>query len=119
MDLTVDLPDPAGGKVISIEIARKSRFDRKCPHYRIAVDVDFAAIECRDCGKELNPIEWIAMMTEEWARVTSLYKKYTVAKELYDEKERSRCQHCGKMTRINPPSDFDKRMRERGHMTYG
>lgn len=115
--MEIDLPGIVeGDNVISIEVARKHRFERTCQHYRIYIDPDFAEIECRDCERKLNPVEWLAFMVGEWARVERLFKMYRDAKTLYDEKEKAQCQHCKRMTRINPPNDFAKHMRERGHM---
>lgn len=111
-----DLSDPAGGRVISIEVHRKSRFDRECLHYHVDINTDLAEIQCQDCKQRLNPVEWIAFLTEEWERITRLYNLYIEAKKLFDEKQRTRCEHCAKITRVNPPTDFDKRMRERGHV---
>ena len=104
--------------VISIEVARKMLFERKCRHYNVYVDTTLEGIECRDCKERLNPVEWLAFMTEEWERISRLYRLYTEAKALYDEKQKTQCEHCKKITRVNPPSDFTKRMRQRGHMVY-
>lgn len=117
MKLEIEGLEP-GDKVISIEVARKALFDRKCKHYEVEIDPSLAFIECRQCKEKLNPVEWLAFMTEEWERITRLYKLYVEAKALYDEKQRTQCEHCKKITRVNPPSDFTNRMRKRGHLVY-
>lgn len=110
--MKVDLADADGGNVISIEVARRHRFEKTCQHHSIFVDVDLAEIECRNCGKQLSPVEWIAMMAEEWSRVQNLYNTHREAAKLFDEKTRCKCVHCGKLTTVNPPDRFDSRLRE-------
>jgi len=115
--MIVNLPDADSGNVISIEVLRISRFERRlrktCPHHSITVDTALAQIQCNACGVQLNPIEWIAMMTEEWHRIRRLYKQLDEKKQRTDEaikeleaKSKVKCQHCGRFTlrRYNNPN---------------
>lgn len=107
--MKVDLPDTNGGNVISIEVLRRSRYERRlwktCTHHDITVDTALAQIQCNACGVQLNPVEWIAMMTEEWHRVKRVYeqleeqKKQTEASiQELEAKSKVKCQHCGRFT---------------------
>jgi|APLak6261669087_1056070.scaffolds.fasta_scaffold03442_3 ribosomal protein S27E len=107
--MNIDLPDTEGGNVISIEVLRKSRYQRRlmdiCPHHATLIDTALAKVICKDCGAELNPIEWVAMMSEEWHRVTLLYQRLKEQKQQTDAKIQEleakikvKCQHCGRFT---------------------
>lgn len=109
--MIIELPDIEGTNVISIEVARKTRYDRTCHHQNIAIDYDLMDIQCKDCNQMINPVAWIGMMAEEWHRVNSLYEKHKKAAALYEEKSRTQCQHCKRLTKVNPPNRFDSRLR--------
>ncbi|MGZ8221755.1 MAG: hypothetical protein ACXWT0_08925 [Methylobacter sp.] len=107
--MKIELPDSDGGNVISIEILRISRFERRlretCSHHNITVDTALANIQCNTCGVQLNPIEWISMMTEEWHRIARLYERLKEQKRDTEEKikeleakSKVKCQHCGRFT---------------------
>ena len=107
--MKINLPDGDGGNVISIEVFRQSRYERRlfktCPHHDTLIDTALATVKCKTCGAELNPIEWIAMMSEEWHRVTQLYnqlhkqkKETDKAIEALEAKSKVKCQNCGLFT---------------------
>lgn len=114
MSFTVKLPPPDGGaKIISLEVVRESRLgrriDKTCAHDNCRLDASLTVLSCKDCGKELSPIEWIIMMTEEWAYVQHLFKSYKEAEARYEGKKRCRCEHCGKLTGVKPMSAAEVR----------
>jgi ribosomal protein S27E len=107
--MKVELPDEHGGNVISIEVLRRSRYERRlfetCAHHDTLIDTALAKVKCKTCGAELNPIEWVAMMSEEWHRVTRLYQNLKEQKQKTDakiqdleEKSKVKCQYCGRFT---------------------
>lgn len=98
----IELPDETG-KVISIEVASQTtryarRLYKMCEHHRIIVDVTLNSLICRDCNKEVNPVQWVAMMAEDWSRVKRLTEEYNKAAERVEERSKVKCRHCGKMT---------------------
>ena len=103
--MKIDLPDAGGGKIISIEIARKARWEREfkneCCHFRVTVDPMLAYLICSDCDAHLNAIEWIEMLCGEWSRVRQLYESYQKSKEEYDRRVRVKCKNCGEFTRLH------------------
>lgn len=114
--LTTDLKDRDGNNVISISVARQHMFRRDCRHLAIDLDEMLAHVYCRDCGKEVNAVQWIAMAAEEWHRVQHLYELQKNAAEVMAEKQKTQCQFCKRITRVNPPTAFSRKMRERGHV---
>ena len=115
--MKIDLPDADDGNVISIEILRRSRYERRlfntCAHHDTLIDTALAKITCKTCGAELNPIEWCAMLSEEWHRVERLcarlkeQQQQTDAKiQELEAKSKVKCQYCGRFTlrRYNNPN---------------
>lgn len=103
--VNIELPD-AHGKVISITVAgQTTRFARRlfkeCPHHRIAVDVTLSNLICSDCGKEVNPVQWVAMMAEEWHRVKRVADEYRKQADRVETRSKVKCRVCGKMTPLN------------------
>ncbi len=107
--MKIDLPDDFGGNVISLEVARESmhyrRLQKTCAHMKISIDPALSSIRCRDCNADLNPVEWLAMLTEEWSRVNRLIltlseqKRQTDAKiQELEAKSKVKCQYCGRFT---------------------
>jgi ribosomal protein S27E len=101
--LKINLPDSAGN-IISLEVVRQTRLEqqlkKQCAHNSVYIDPSLANIKCNDCGQELNPMGWLAMLAEEWHRVTRLYDGYKEAKQALDGRSRTKCRHCGKFTSI-------------------
>ena len=87
-----------GGNLISFEVAKYN--PDKCNHNQTVIDEELAMVKCKTCGKELNPI-WVLM---RFAREDSRYRRNMKAnaesEKAYEKRIRTKCQHCGKMTRI-------------------
>jgi ribosomal protein S27E len=111
MDETpIDLPDEYGN-VVSLVVRRESlskkRFSGRCQHTKLIVDEDFTTLECRSCGKHLNPVEWLAKVAEFYRGLQRERSRYESAKNRYEAKSRCKCEHCGKITRIKPASNSE------------
>jgi hypothetical protein len=102
----IDLADDDGGNVLSIEIteAWRRRYTKECQHNRIRLDRLLAEVECRDCGVKLNPVEWIAMASERWKSIQDLYARQREAARILDIKERCKCDHCGRISKVRRPT---------------
>ena len=116
--MKIELHDPSDtAKVISIEIARQRHLmlkEAECKHTAVRVDRLEAKLTCRTCGKEVNPVEWIAMMGEHWRYVEDLMRRYKSAQASYEAKQRCRCDHCGKITKVRPATAAEVREFQRG-----
>jgi hypothetical protein len=105
--MKIDLPDEEKGNVISIAVVRESiyyrRLKKTCPHFAVTVDPLLSQIECRACGEKLNPVVWLAMMTEEWGRIKRLYEDLKIVRDEVETRKQVKCQHCRKLTPISRP----------------
>lgn len=110
--MIVDLPDKDGGNVISIEVAREYYSEKRCQHRKVTVDSRLSYLKCRDCKETINPVWWITRLAENWYRVKNLYEQNRNAAKLFEEKQRTRCQHCGRITKVNPPENFESNLRK-------
>ena len=101
------------GNVISLVVRRYGLFRKKyhgaCQHRRITVDPEYTQLECRDCGKQLNPVEWLANKSEFYQGLQYERHRWEAAKKHYEVKSKCKCEHCGKMTRIKPASGAEVR----------
>lgn len=85
-------------KIISFELKKKQYAG--CQHINVLVDEDLAFIECSECGEKLDPIKYLAGLAKEERsieyNINSLQKQEAKIKN----RLRTKCNHCGKMTRI-------------------
>ena len=74
----------------------------KCSHLFVAYIVDEASadVECGSCHEKLNPM-WVLkqLATSDRRHAESRDRTREMSKRL-DEKRRTKCQHCGKLTRV-------------------
>ena len=105
--MKIELPDPAGNEnVVSIEVARNRStyarlLDKKCAHWSVLIDPPSSELECQDCHAKLNATEWLAEKCEHWNHyMADGTKRYHAAKEAAEQRMRTVCQHCKKMTKI-------------------
>lgn len=92
--------NPTPNKVLCLAEAR-TRYQRgKCQHVHIIVDEELAEVECADCGAKLNPIAVLVRYAREESRLSQNIEGLNKARESLDKRLRTKCQHCGQMTRI-------------------
>lgn len=110
--IEVKLPDEAGN-VVELAVVRDSilarRAKEQCPHRRVKIDTVLSQLICRDCKASLNPVGWLAMLAEEWARVRRLTEQLRDATAKFEAKKRTRCEHCFKVTKVNPATPAEVR----------
>lgn len=85
---------PVSGPVV--EFARAGQ----CRHVNVAVHEDLAEVVCRDCDAKLNPIWVLTRMAKEETKWSLRRLEFQAAKEDLAQRQRCKCQHCGKMTNI-------------------
>ncbi len=75
-----------------------------CEHKRIEVDEALYEVVCVDCGKRIDPMQWLIRLAkeEQYAvfRIENLEKKLDYLEKKISQKSRTKCEHCGKFTRI-------------------
>ena len=73
----------------------------KCHHEKFVVDGAKAQVECATCGERLEPM-WVLVRLcgrdGEFHRAHALYAEQMAR---LHERTRTKCQHCGQMTRIS------------------
>ena len=81
----------------------KSRFSDRCVHNKFVIDQSLNTVTCGSCGKELNPMWVLSQLCRKeasaWDHLEYLEKQAEKAKD----KNRCKCEHCKKMTRIHKP----------------
>lgn len=97
-----------GDKVVDLPVTFKSPDEGQmlvlrrgpCPHGKYLVDETAATVECALCHAKLNPIHVLSVLANRetmWHRARARYQEEM---KLLTERSRTKCQHCGKLTRI-------------------
>lgn len=77
------------------------RRESECQHGRYVVDEQMAEVECAICHAKLNPI-WVLRQFAHWERrMTDLHARYADEMARLGERSKTKCNHCGQMTRIS------------------
>ncbi len=71
-----------------------------CAHNKLQVDQKLGYVKCGLCGEQLNPIWALAQFCKKEARANREVERLLALAEKAEKKNRCKCQHCGKMTRI-------------------
>lgn len=81
---------------------REVMYKPGCQHTAsFTVDEKLDTVECSACGEKLNPIwalKQLARMETRWHRH---HEQYQEECKRLAERSRTKCQHCGEMTRIS------------------
>lgn len=88
--------------VICLSEARSKYVHGRCQHKRVEVDEMLAEVECRDCGEKLNPLAVLVMMSKEQSLLGVRIAAIKKLKAELEEKQRTKCKHCGQMTPVRP-----------------
>lgn len=100
MGTKVEISGVDGAKIISIEVARHRKLLEGCKHIRVEVDRSLSTLTCLDCGRQVNPVEYIAYLAEEWKRIEYRIEQYKALEEKHAQRTRTKCMHCGKFTPV-------------------
>jgi hypothetical protein len=65
------------------------------------VDESAAEVECGKCGAKLNPMWVLVRLACEDRRYEDSQKRHQEEMKRLAERSRTKCDHCGKMTRIS------------------
>lgn len=86
--------------VVQLSFARARFSIDKFRHNSVIVDEELAMVECGDCGAQLNPIWILARYAREESRLLQLQDSTRIQSEKLAQKQRCKCQHCGRMTPV-------------------
>lgn len=65
------------------------------------VDEALAEVECGRCGAKLNPMWVLNRLANEDRRMAKSQERYQDEQRRLAKRSRTKCDHCGKMTRIS------------------
>lgn len=74
-----------------------------CSHFGAGfeVDVDAGKCKCKRCGGEVSPMFVLKMLMQAESRWNQTRESYQEEMKRLRERSRTKCQHCGQMTRIS------------------
>ena len=94
---------PPDGRLMLVEKSLRNGYGTGCRHYltQFEVDVDSHTCKCLGCGEKVSSyvvLQELMRLESQWMRTRQAHQD-----EMLRLKERSRtkCQHCGEMTRIS------------------
>lgn len=75
----------------------------KCNHFKVTfeVDIDSGDCKCLQCGERVTAIYVLDQLMKEESRWNRTRKTYQDEMKRLKERARTKCQHCGEMTRIS------------------
>ncbi len=97
---------PNPDNVIVLDVVRDNmrmrRYLKECAHRKTKIDTTLSRLVCSDCGEHLNPVEWLAQVAELFEGLAQERARLDTARARYEAKQRCRCEHCGKITKVRP-----------------
>lgn len=72
-----------------------------CRHKRFLVNEKLEYVECADCKEKLSPMWVLGELSHRENRYHELHQRYHDELKRLGERSRTKCQHCGQMTRIS------------------
>lgn len=92
-------PGPEGRTLIAPHEVGK----RVCSHLNchFIVDESRDTVECADCGERMNPMWVLARLCSRDSMFHAAHAKYRDEMKRLNERQSTKCRHCGQMTRIS------------------
>ena len=111
----MDLPpiDLTGANVVRLKTEHRAPPDgslmlvpppaAKCVHFNTSFEIDEHAGKCKclGCGEEVSPLFVLKRLMQLESRWMRTRQSYQEEMQRLKERERTKCQHCGRMTRIS------------------
>jgi uncharacterized protein (UPF0212 family) len=73
----------------------------KCFHGKFQVNTELGYVECGKCGEHLNPMWVLGQLCRPEEDLRRSLKYYEAMAETAKDKNRCKCEHCGKLTKIH------------------
>lgn len=73
---------------------------KPCYHEAFVVDQEKSEVECAKCGEKLNPMWVLSYLAGQDRRMAENHAYAQESMSRLADRSRTKCQHCGKMTRI-------------------
>lgn len=72
-----------------------------CQHRSFVLDERLARVVCGDCGEHLDPLWCLRELSKTESQFHRMRDRYNQEMTRLAARSRTRCQHCGKQTRIS------------------
>ena len=98
--------------VVELKVKHKSPLDkerffatveaRRCAHFGgpFELDADAGTCKCCECGENVSPMFLLEKMMKKESRWMANRERYLDEMRRLADRSRTKCDHCGKMTRI-------------------
>ena len=75
----------------------------KCKHYKgpFEVDDDAGTCKCMECGDDVSPMFVLKRLMNKESQWNRTREKYQDEMKRLSERSKTKCEHCGQMTRIS------------------
>jgi ribosomal protein S27E len=87
---------PVPGKAISVAAVSY----KDCRHLHTEIDPKRSEVKCLDCKVLLNPIWLLEQLSREDERLFRRWAELRATIQSMNERTKTKCKHCGKMTPI-------------------
>ncbi|MBW5416059.1 MULTISPECIES: hypothetical protein [unclassified Pseudomonas] len=99
--LPLDLPIRYRGGRVEQVLNRVMPSHKSCKHERFVIDERLAYIRCADCSEKIDPMFALLQLCRKQGEFMRQHDRYQVEIERLNERTRTKCTHCGQMTRIS------------------
>jgi DNA-directed RNA polymerase subunit RPC12/RpoP len=72
-----------------------------CRHERFVIDERLAYVRCADCREKIDPMFALLQLCRKQGEFMRQHERYRTEIERLAERRRTKCTHCGQMTRIS------------------
>lgn len=73
----------------------------KCRHTRFIIDKALAQVTCKDCNEKIDPMYALVQLANQETKYHQLHERYADEMKRLGNRQKTKCQHCGGMTRIS------------------
>lgn len=95
-------PGPEGRTLVyPQEVGKRACYHQIETGAKFIIDQSLAEVECSVCGEKLNPMWVLTRLAAQDNRFQENHTRYQEEMKRLKERSRTKCQHCGEMTRIS------------------
>ncbi|MFA7333371.1 MAG: hypothetical protein WC130_03660 [Kiritimatiellia bacterium] len=73
----------------------------ECREHSYLIDPQADTVTCKNCPKVFNPMAVLVDLCRKESRWMNSYRQYHDEMKRLDQRQRTKCEHCDKMTRIS------------------
>jgi len=72
-----------------------------CKHTQFTIDRQLAHVKCRQCGETLDPMFVLLQLASDETMYHQFHKRYEEELSRLRKRQKTKCQHCKRITRIS------------------